>query len=87
MIGWFVLKGGSYSQNYGGGKVSECFISLLKHYILQALASAQIEVSCVFVFSDVGCWFILKGGSYSQNYGGGKVSERFTSLYVAPYKL
>lgn len=33
-------------------------------------------------------WFILKGGSYTQNYGGGKVSYAlFPYSYITFYKF
>lgn len=81
-----------------------CFISLLIYHILQVLTYAQIHVSCILMISDTTrlffCFFFpvfiflgffclfLKGGSYSQNYGGGQVSSALLhQLHSTSYKL
>lgn len=58
------------------------FTFILINHILQALAAAKNWTFCIIIFSDF-YWLILKGGSYSQNYGGGQVSNAlsfYTSL-------
>jgi len=63
------------------------FTFILINHILQALAAAKNWTFCIIIFSDF-YWLILKGGSYSQNYGGGQVSNAlFVFLYITPYNL